>query len=130
MLKTSADGQSGQSALTGLEKKLVGRDPEDSAIPASVRKAVRFMLGGGAMTLLVAVFWLIVAAAFLTLESISGRAWWTWVAAGAGVAALLTLWLDLSVLLECAAFLAASLLGLVYSLQMRLAAARLKLRQQ
>jgi len=61
MLKTSADGQGGQSALTGLEKKLVGRDPEDSAIPASVRKAVRFMLGGGAMTLLVAVFWLIVA---------------------------------------------------------------------
>lgn len=60
MLKTSADGQGGQSALIGLEKKLVGRDPEDSAIPASVRKAVRFMLGGGAMTLLVAVLWLIV----------------------------------------------------------------------
>jgi membrane protein implicated in regulation of membrane protease activity len=76
------------------------------------------------------VFWLVVAAAFLTLESISGRAWWTWVAAGAGVAALLTLWLDLSVLLEFAAFVAASLLGLLYSLQMRLAAARLKLRQQ
>ena len=61
MLKTSADGQSGQSALTGLEKKLVGRDPEDSAIPVPVRRAVRFMLGGAAMTLLVAVFWLIVA---------------------------------------------------------------------
>ena len=61
MLKTSADGQGGQSALTGLEKKLVGRDPEDSAIPASVRKAVRYMLGGAAMTLIVAVFWLVVA---------------------------------------------------------------------
>ena len=61
MLKTSADDRSGQSAITGLERKLVGRDPEDSAIPAPVRKAVRFMLGGGAMTLLVAVFWLIVA---------------------------------------------------------------------
>lgn len=61
MLKTSADDRSGQSAITGLERKLVGRDPEDSAIPAPVRRAVRFMLGGGAMTLLVAVFWLIVA---------------------------------------------------------------------
>lgn len=61
MLKTSTDDQSGQSAITGLEKKLVGRDPEDSAIPAPVRKSVRFMLAGGAMTLLVAVFWLIVA---------------------------------------------------------------------
>ena len=61
MLKTSADDRSGQSAITGLERKLVGRDPADSAIPAPVRRAVRFMLGGGAMTLLVAVFWLIVA---------------------------------------------------------------------
>ena len=61
MLKTSTDDRSGRSALTGLETKLVGRDPEDSSIPASVRKAVRFMLGGGAMSLLVAVFWLIVA---------------------------------------------------------------------
>ena len=76
------------------------------------------------------VFWLVVAAAFLALEAISGRAWWTWVAAGAGVAALLTLWLDLPVALEVAAFVAASVLGVVYSLQMRLAAARLKLRQQ
>ena len=61
MLKTSADGQTGRSALTGLEGKLVGRDPEDSALPAPVRRAVRFMLAGGGMTLLVAVFWLIVA---------------------------------------------------------------------
>jgi len=61
MLKTSADDRNGQSVLTGLETKLVGRDPEDSSIPASIRKAVRFMLGGAAMTLLVAVFWLIVA---------------------------------------------------------------------
>jgi membrane protein implicated in regulation of membrane protease activity len=76
------------------------------------------------------VFWLAVAAVFLALEAISGRAWWTWVAAGAGVAALLTLWLDLAVLLEVAAFVAASILGLIYSLQMRLAAARLKLRHQ
>lgn len=76
------------------------------------------------------VFWLVVAAVILALEAFSGRAWWTWVAAGAGVAALLTLWLDLGVLLELAAFVAASILGLVYSLQMRLAAARLKLRRE
>ncbi|HXT90749.1 MAG TPA: hypothetical protein VN714_15965 [Trebonia sp.] len=61
MLKLSAADRNGQSALTGLATKLVGRDPENSTIPASMRKAVRFMLGGGAMTLLVAVFWLIVA---------------------------------------------------------------------
>jgi len=59
MLKTSADDRKVQSALTGLERKLAGRDPEDAAIPAPVRKAVRFMLAGGALTLLSAVFWLI-----------------------------------------------------------------------
>jgi membrane protein implicated in regulation of membrane protease activity len=72
------------------------------------------------------VFWLAVAAAMLALEAMSGRAWWIWVAFGAGVAALLSLWLDLSLLLEFAAFIAATILGVVYSLQMRIAAARRK----
>lgn len=63
MLNTSSVGRSGQTALMGLEKKLAGRDPDDSAIPAPVRKAVRFMLGGGAVTLLLGVFWVILTIA-------------------------------------------------------------------
>jgi hypothetical protein len=59
MLKTFS-GDSSQTGLAGLEKRLTGRDPDDSAIPGTVRKAVRFMLGGGAVTLVVGVF-LIVA---------------------------------------------------------------------
>jgi hypothetical protein len=60
MLKTSADGHSGPLALAGLERKLAGREPDDSAVPAPVRKAVRFTLLGGALTLLLGVFWVIV----------------------------------------------------------------------
>ncbi len=56
MLKTSSDGRSGQSALAGLEKRLTGRVPDDSAVPGPVRKAVRFMLAGGAVTAVVGHF--------------------------------------------------------------------------
>lgn len=56
MLKTSPDGQ---SALAGLEKKLAGREPDDSAVPSPVRKAVRFMLGGALITLVAGVFTII-----------------------------------------------------------------------
>lgn len=57
MLKTS----SGQPSLAGLEKKFTGRNPDDSAVPAPVRKSVRFMLAGGAATTVLGLFWLIVA---------------------------------------------------------------------
>src|ERR1700761_4287478 len=57
MLKTSSGGQ---LALTDLEKKLTGRDPDDAAIPSPVRKSVRFMLGGAAVTLLAGLFSIIV----------------------------------------------------------------------
>jgi len=57
MLKTSPGGQ---LALTNLEKKLTGRDPDDSAIPSPVRKSVRFMLVGAAITALSGLFSLIV----------------------------------------------------------------------
>jgi hypothetical protein len=60
MLKTSSGGQSSQTALAGLEKKLTGRDPDDSAIPPTVRKAVRFMLAGAAVTIVFALFQVIV----------------------------------------------------------------------
>jgi hypothetical protein len=56
MLKTSSGGRSGQSALAGLEKRLTGRDPDDSDVPRPVRKAVRFMLGGAAVTAVAGLF--------------------------------------------------------------------------
>ena len=59
MLKTSSVGRSGQSALAGLEKRLTGRVPDDSEVPGPVRKAVRFMLGGGALTAVTGIFLLI-----------------------------------------------------------------------
>ena len=59
MLKTSSAGRSGQSAVAGLEKRLTGSVPGDSDIPGPVRKAVRFMLAGGALTAVVGIFLLI-----------------------------------------------------------------------
>ena len=59
MLKTSSGGRSGQSALAGLEKRLTGRVPDDSVVPRPVRKAVRFMLGGAAVTAVAGLFSLI-----------------------------------------------------------------------
>jgi hypothetical protein len=59
MLKTSSGSRSGQSALAGLEKTLAGRDPDDSVIPGSVRKAVKFMLGGALVTAVAGLFSLI-----------------------------------------------------------------------
>jgi hypothetical protein len=55
MVKTS----SGQTALGGLEKKLAGNVPDDSDVPGPVRRAVRLMLGGGALTALLGVAYVI-----------------------------------------------------------------------
>jgi hypothetical protein len=55
MVKTS----SGQTALGSLEKKLAGNVPDDSDVPDPVRKAVRLMLGGGALTAVIGVFLII-----------------------------------------------------------------------
>jgi hypothetical protein len=55
MLKKST----GQTALGGLEKKLTGSVPDDSDVPGPVRKAVRLMLGGGALTAVIGVFLII-----------------------------------------------------------------------
>ncbi|HEX9040630.1 MAG TPA: hypothetical protein VF838_06330 [Trebonia sp.] len=52
MLKTT----SGQTALVGLEKKLTGNTPDDSDVPGPVRRAVRLILSGGALTALIGVF--------------------------------------------------------------------------
>jgi len=59
MLKTS----SGQSAFGGLEKKLTGSVPDDSAVPGPVRRAVRLMLAGGALTAVIGVFLVIATVA-------------------------------------------------------------------
>jgi hypothetical protein len=59
MLKTSSASRSGQLAVAGLEKRLTGRVPDDSEVPGPVRKAVRFMLGGGALTAVTGIFLLI-----------------------------------------------------------------------
>jgi hypothetical protein len=59
MLKTVSGDSTGQSGLAGLEKRLTGRVPDDSAVPGPVRKAVRFMLAGGALTAVVGVFLLV-----------------------------------------------------------------------
>lgn len=60
MLKTSPGGQ---SALADIEKRLTGRVPDDSDVPGPVRKAVRFMLAGGGLTVIVCLFFVFVAIA-------------------------------------------------------------------
>jgi hypothetical protein len=52
-----------QTALTALEKKLSGTNPDDSVVPGPVRKATRYMLGGAAVTAVIGVFSIIVAVA-------------------------------------------------------------------
>jgi hypothetical protein len=63
MLKTPSGGQAGQSGLAGLEKRLTGQVPEDSDVPGPVRKAVRLMLAGGALTAIVGIFLVIATVA-------------------------------------------------------------------
>jgi hypothetical protein len=58
MLKTSSYGN-GQGALDGLEKRLTGRVPDDADIPRPLRRAVRFMLAGAAVTLVTGTFYVI-----------------------------------------------------------------------
>jgi hypothetical protein len=59
MLKTFSGDTSGQTGLAGLEKRLTGNVPDDSVIPAPVRRAVRLMLSGAALTFVVGVFLII-----------------------------------------------------------------------
>ena len=57
MLKTFAGGS--ETGLASLEKKLTGSVPDDSQIPKTVRRGVRFMLAGAATTLVVGLFLII-----------------------------------------------------------------------
>jgi hypothetical protein len=53
MFKSSTGGG---TAFAGLEKKLSGGAPDDPGLPATMRKAVRFMLAGAAVTAVFGVF--------------------------------------------------------------------------
>jgi hypothetical protein len=53
MFKSST---AGGTAFAGLETRLSGGAPDDPSLPVSIRKAVRFMLAGAAITAVFAVF--------------------------------------------------------------------------
>jgi hypothetical protein len=53
MFKSSTGGD---TALAGLETKLAGGAPDDPSLPATMRKAVRFMLAGAAISVLFGIF--------------------------------------------------------------------------
>jgi hypothetical protein len=57
MFKSSGGGQ---TALASLESKLAGGAPDDPAVPATLRNAVRFMLAGAGTTALFGIFTLVV----------------------------------------------------------------------
>ena len=57
MFKSSTGGG---TAFAGIETKLSGGAPDDPSLPATMRKAVRFMLAGAALTAGFAVFYIIV----------------------------------------------------------------------
>lgn len=60
---TTGQANGGQTALASLEQKLTGGAPGDPAIPATLRKAVRFMLAGAATTGLFGLFLIVVTIA-------------------------------------------------------------------
>lgn len=70
MLKSSTLGR---SAFASIEQKLSGGYPDDPRIPASVRKAGRFMLGGAVITALICVFQVIVTIIDKNLIDINGK---------------------------------------------------------
>jgi hypothetical protein len=70
MLKTSTVGR---SALASIETKLSGGYPDDPRVPATVRKAGRFMLAGAAITAVICVFQVIVTIIDKNLIDVNGK---------------------------------------------------------
>jgi hypothetical protein len=70
MLKTSTVGR---SALVSIETKLSGGYPDDPRVPATVRKAGRFMLAGAAITAVICVFQVIVTIIDKSLIAVNGK---------------------------------------------------------
>jgi hypothetical protein len=70
MFKTSTVGR---SALASIETKLSGGYPDDPRVPATVRKAGRFMLAGAAITAVICVFQVIVTIIDKSLIDVNGK---------------------------------------------------------
>lgn len=70
MLKSSTLGR---NAFASIEQKLSGGYPDDPRIPASVRKAGRFMLAGAAITAVVCLFQVVVTIIDKNLIDINGK---------------------------------------------------------
>ncbi len=70
MFKSSTGGG---TAFAGIEKKLSGGSPDDPAVPPTVRKAVRFMFLGAAITMVICVFQVIVTIVDKNLIDVNGK---------------------------------------------------------
>ena len=70
MFKSSTGGG---TAFAGIETKLVGGAPDDPGLPATMRKAIRFMLAGAAITLVFGVFVVIVTIVSRNSININGK---------------------------------------------------------
>jgi hypothetical protein len=70
MFKSSTGGG---TAFAGIETKLSGGAPDDPGLPATMRKAVRFMLAGAAVTAVFALFVVIVTIVDKNSIDVNGR---------------------------------------------------------
>jgi hypothetical protein len=70
MFKSSTGGG---TAFAGIETKLSGGAPDDPGLPATMRKAVRFMLAGAAITAVFALFVVIVTIVDKNSIDVNGR---------------------------------------------------------
>jgi hypothetical protein len=70
MFKTSTGGR---TAFAGIEKKLTGGTPDDPGVPPAVRKAVKFMFAGAAVTIFICVFQVVVTLIDKNLIDVNGK---------------------------------------------------------
>jgi hypothetical protein len=70
MFKSSTGGR---TAFAGIEQKLSGGSPDDPGVPPTVRKAVRYMFAGAAVTVFICVFQVIVTIVDKNLIDVNGK---------------------------------------------------------
>lgn len=70
MFKSSTGGG---TAFAGIEKKLSGGSPDDPGVPPTVRKAVRFMFLGAAVTVVTCLFQIVVTIVDKNLIDVNGK---------------------------------------------------------
>jgi hypothetical protein len=70
MFKSSTPGG---GTLAGLEKKLSGGAPDDPSLPDTMRRAVRFMLAGAAITVVLGIFEVIATVADKNSITVNGK---------------------------------------------------------